>query len=718
MILVSDIIGEVEQVTGRCDQDYLFGLLTRAVETLARKANPTGAPTAGAPWDPMLIYVDLPVQQDYFVFLPYQVEKPLRININGNPSFTHSPLYEFTQNGPGSNDLEAGWQWQDRLTSPIQRRWPRGAYTISAVSDSEADTSLNLTIKVRGRSRSDYIITLPITPAGTLVVSSPQPVYGVIEVVKPPTVGTVTLSAGPYILANYYPSVTLPEFSCIKLSQRAVGVRMLARRKTMPITSLLDVIPLNSSQAVINQCQAIKYQDEVHLDLAAPYEQQAVTYLAEEQAARNQYAAAAAASEVASALNLTIGQRDTVIVADIYDSAAQIFGLIGRQKILDGITSTMEILYNKCQYWDQLVGVVTLRADQDYYIALPRYVDTILAMNVNRTIGAYHSPWFEFSYAGLGEFGDLQQDSAGWQPWSQLAAQQGSTRALAWPFSTGNGGVVGINGTNRLSKGWEEVGSTPLAFRLRGPAQLYAQPELGQDNGARVTVYGYYKENPVLNNRGGWGVDIPCYANRFTPSKQIFDRVERVTKDPTYGFINLFATNPFLDPTVAIGTDPTSCPTPGYPQEIPPACYPPGPGDPTAQTDFVSMYWPWDTEPLYRLIRVGTMCKRVRIRYKKNWAKISQLTDPLHVRSREAIKLAMTAVHSMGTGGLGGGAQGAASSAQNFAFMPTAGVQIAMDQLQLAVQLLDDEWSARNPHATISIQWPRGTYGNSFAQIM
>lgn len=718
MILVSDIIGEVEQVLGRCDQAYLFGVLTRAVETLARKMNPTGAPTAGAPWDPLLIYVDLPTQQDYFVFLPYQIEKPLKININGNPSFTHSPLYEFTQNGPGSNDLEAGWQWQDRLTSPIQRRWPRGAYTLSAISDSEADTKLNLTIKVRGRSRSDYIITLPITPFGAIATYSSL-VYGVIEVVKPPTVGTVTLSAGPYILANYYPGVTLPEFSCIKLSQKAVGVRMLARRKTMPITSLLDVIPLNSSQAVINQCQAIKYQDEVHMDLAAQFEQQAVTYLSEEQAARNQYAAAAATTEVATALNLTIGQRDTVITADVYDEAARIFGFIGRQRILDRITSTMEILYNKCQYWDQLVGVVTLRADQDYYIALPRYVDTILAMNVNRTIGAYHSPWFEFSYAGLGEFGDLQNDSAGWQPWSQLAQQQGSTNAFVYPYSSGYASG-GINGSNRLSKGWEEVGSTPLAFRLRGPAALYAQPELGQDNGARITVYGYYQENPVLNNRGQWGVDIPCYSNRFTPSKQIFDRVERVTKDPTYSFINLYATNPFLNPTIPIASDPTSCPQPGFPQEIPPACVAPGPGDPTGQTDFIAMYWPWDTEPLYRLIRVGTMCKRVRIRYKKNWMKISQLTDPLHVRSREAIVLAMVAVNAMRTGGLGGssggGAQGGAAG--NFAFMPTAGVSIAMDQLQLAVQLLDDEWSARNPHATISLQWPRNTYGNSFPQIM
>jgi hypothetical protein len=160
MILVSDIIGEVSQVLGRCDQTYLFSVLTRAVETLARKAC-----AVSITFDPLMIYVDLPVQQDYYVFLPYQIEKPIRVNINGNPTFSRPPLYEFTLNGPGSNDLEAGWQWQERLTGPIQRKWPRGAFQLRAISDSEADTELDLTIKVRGRSRTDYIITLPIAPA-------------------------------------------------------------------------------------------------------------------------------------------------------------------------------------------------------------------------------------------------------------------------------------------------------------------------------------------------------------------------------------------------------------------------------------------------------------------------------------------------------------------------------------------------------------------------
>jgi hypothetical protein len=573
------------------------------------------------------------------------------------------------------------------------------------------DIGLNLHIKVRLVDSNDIYIDLPIAPASTTPVQSAKAVYGVLEVVKPATIGTVTLSSGALPLAHYYPDVTFPEFSVIKLSQRALSVRMLARRKTSKIVSLLDVIPLNSAQAILMMAQAIKYYDEVHFDLAGAAEAQAVVFLNEEQAARNQYSAAAAASEVTTALNLTIGQRDVVIVSDIYDEACRIFGFIGRQKVFDRITSTMELLYNKCQYWDGLVGVVTIRADQDYYVALPRYIDTILALNVNRTIGSYKSPWFEFSYAGSGEFGDIYQNSEKWIPWPQLAATQGTT-AVA-PFGVGISGYVSVNGTNRASNGWEEQGTTPIAFRLRGPSFLYAQPVITSDNDALITVYGFDPEdNPILNAQGQWGVVIPCQSGSFTPAPYVFSRIERVTKDPTLGFINLFAVNALFNPAAVVPIDSIVpiCPLPGCPPEIPPACItPPGPVNPVGQTDWIAMYWPQDIEPQYRLLRVGTMCKRIRVRYKRNWTKIENLTDPLHVRSREAIILAMSGVATMRTGGGGSSVS---------PFMPTAPVQIATDQIDMAVTLLDDEWRSRSPNATIQLQWSRNTYGNAFPQIL
>jgi hypothetical protein len=706
MILVNDIIGEVSQCLGRCDQPYLFSVIQRAVETLARKA--CSAPGA-VTWDPMTTYLELPVQRGYYIYLPHQIEKPIAININGNPSFAHNNLYRFVQNGPGDSEMEAGWQWRDELTSPIQRRFPRGQYQLNAVSDSEDDIGLTMNVKIRGLQQGDYVIPVPITAAGAATSPTPQFATGVIEVVKPATLGTVTLFAGPYVLAYYYPNITLPEFSCIKLSQKAASVTMFARKKTMQIMSLLDVIPLNSAQAVITQCQTIKYIDETHFDMAAVTEALAVQYLTEEQTARNQYLQQATTSQVTTALNLTIGQRDSLIVADIYDDACTIFGPIGRTKVFDRITSTLEVVYNSCQYWDGLVGVATLHSDDDYYVSLPRYVDTILAMNINRQVGPYRSPWFEFSYAGQGEFGDLRQNDGNWVPWNQLAITEGSTNAIVNPYSTGYCGPNSVNGSNRSARGWEEVGSTPLAFRLKGPAQLYAQPELGQDNGARLTIYGYLDGVPVVNSRGEWGVEIPCYVGRTTPCKSIFDQIERVSKDPTYGFINLFATNPYVGqscPPRPFPVNPPNCPP-----VPPPNCNPTVPIGPitNCQTQFVSMFWPWDTEPMYRLIRVGTMCKRVRVRYKKNWLKISQLTDPIHIRSREAIIQALGAIATMRLG--------ANNSQDASTFMPTAPITIAQQQLQLAAKMVDDEWRARFPNSTITLQWSTRTFGPAFPQI-
>jgi hypothetical protein len=678
-VLVGDIYAEIQQVTGKCSQSYLFQVLTRAIETLSRKSCATSIT-----WDPLMTYLDLPVQNDYYVFLPPQIEKPIKININSNPAFSHSQLYEFTMNGPGSNDLEAGWQWQDRGTGCIQRRFPRDRLFLYASSDSEADTALSLHIRVRLRDRREIYIDLPITPLGATPTPSSVQVVDVLEVVKPITQGNIKLRAGHYVLAYYTPEMTLPQFHQVKLSQRAVMVRMLARKRTTQITSLLDVIPLNSAQAIKMMVQAIKYYDEVHYDLGQAAEQLAVTFLSEEQAARNIYSQAAATTEMASALNLTIGQRDTVIVADIYDEACRIFGFLGREKIFDRITSTLELLYNKSQ-WDGLIGYVDIRSDDDFYVALPRYVDQVLALNVNGSRGTFHNKWFEFNLNSLGEFCDQRQDPRNWVEWDQLPTVEKIARH-GWDYCT----TSGMLRNNRPPYGWEEVGETPLAYRLKGPSQLVAVPELAQDNNAIITVYGYDEfDQPVINKNGTWGVQIPCRKNSITPGRGIANmrRIERVSKEPTYGFISLYAINPFY---VA----------PEQP------VYPPVPAQP--QMEFLSLYWPQDTEPMYKLIRIGTFCKRVRIRYRKNYLKVSNLTDPIHVRSREAVCLAMTGLAAMKQGG-GGSAS---------AFMPTAGVQIASDQLNMAVDLLDDEWRVMHPHESIQIQWDRRVYGNSFEQIL
>jgi hypothetical protein len=67
-------------------------VLTRAVEYLANKGD----------WDVLKGYVDLPIQNQNLVVLPWQVETPLKFTINNVPAFSKDRLYEFTLNGFGS----------------------------------------------------------------------------------------------------------------------------------------------------------------------------------------------------------------------------------------------------------------------------------------------------------------------------------------------------------------------------------------------------------------------------------------------------------------------------------------------------------------------------------------------------------------------------------------------------------------------------------------
>jgi hypothetical protein len=242
-------------------------------------------------------------------------------------------------------------------------------------------------------------------------------------------------------------------------------------------------------------------------------------------------------------------------------------------------------------------------------------------------------------------------------------------------------------------------------------------PELAQDNNAVITVYGQDERGePIVTKSGNWGTRIPCRKNSQIPSKHIFSRIERVIKQPTYGFVSLWAVNPYA-PQVNLldGGQPQFPSSLGLAGGVlldntvaaPPVSPPPG-GGAWPQTQFLSLYWPQDTEPMYRQIRVGAFCKRIRVRYRKNYLKVNDLSDPIHVRNRTAVVLAMTGLAAMKSGG---------GQAMN-TFMPTAGVQIASDQLNLAVDMLNDEWRVMHPQEGIQLQWDRRIYGNAFEQIL
>ena len=506
MIVVSQVIGQVGRALGTCDEDYIYDVLTRAVELLANKPTQTGVC-----WDPLLIYVDIPVVNGYYVCLPPIVEKPIKININKQPAFSRNQFFEFSLNGPGSMDPEAGYQWQDRGWKPLQKLWPLSGSQFIIMSTDSRDNNTQVRLHLpnaEGPGLDGWIIA-------TVGISG-GPINTPIEVVKPVTYGTLQLYAAPFItpdrlVAQWAPEVLYPQFEWIKLSQTAVCCKILARRRTYILSQPTDVIPLSNRQAIITACVAIKSYDTLNWDDGATAEQNALRFLEEDQGARNLFQRVMQAAETSPTLNLSINTRDFIIAADLYDSACDIFGPIGQQKLFDRMTEAIELLANYSN-WDPLIGYVDIQTWDSFYVTLPQYVDQVLSVNVNKSRGAFRNQWHEFHMNGLGQDND-NADSVG---------------------------------SNRPCGGWEEVGEMPCAFPLISPSYLVASPVSATDNGTSIRAYGIDPNDlPVYGTDGQLGAAITCEQNGFdiTGQQLPFKRVDRIVLGTPQSFIQLYATD-------------------------------------------------------------------------------------------------------------------------------------------------------------------------------
>jgi hypothetical protein len=505
MIIVSEVLQAVGRVLGTCDTDYTYDVLTRAIELLANKPTRTNVL-----WDPMLVYVDLPMVSGYYVCLPPHVEKPIKVNISKQPAFTRNQFYEFSMNGPGSMDPESGWSWQDRGWKALQKPWPSGGQQLLIMSSNGNDNNTVVRVHAINQDQSQTWLDVPIGTA------TAQKIYGIYEVSKPVTQGDLTVYASAYILepsiVAVWPAATLyPQFEWIKLSQTGVACKMLCRRRTYKITSPADVIPLSNRQAIIVACVAIKAYDTLNWDDGATAEQNALRFLDEDQAARNLFQRVSNAAETNTTLNLNINTRDSIIVADVYDHACDIFGPISQGKIFDRITEAIELLANQGN-WDPLIGYVDINTFDSFYVTLPQYVDQILAINVNKSTGTFRNQWHEFNMDGLGQDNDY-------------ADQVGS---------------------NRPCGGWEEVGEFPCAFPLWSPSYLVATPMNVADNGTSIRAYGIDPTDlPIYGGDGNLGCLITCEQGSYDISDQQlpFKRIDRIVLGNPNGFIQLYATD-------------------------------------------------------------------------------------------------------------------------------------------------------------------------------
>jgi hypothetical protein len=505
MIVASDVITQVQRVLGTCDPEYTYDVLTRAIELLANKPTKTSVL-----WDPLLVYLDVPVVNGYYICLPQHVQKPIKININKQPAFTRNQFFEFTMNGPGSQDPESGWSWQDRGWRPLQKPWPPSGNNIFINSSEAADNALQVLVHAVNEDGSTSWITVQIGTAGPFI-------YGILEASKPVTQGILSVYASQYIIqsalvAQWQPADLCPWFEWIKLSQTGVSAKILARRRTYAITQPTDIIPLSNRQAIITACIAIKAYDTLNWDDGATAEQNALRFLDEDQGARNLFQRVSNIAETMPILNLTIGTRDVLTVADLYDAACDIFGPIGQPKLFDKFTEAIELMSNMSN-WDPLIGYVDIVTWDSFYLTLPQYVDQVLAINVNKSTGSFRNQWFEFSMDGLGQDND-NADSVG---------------------------------SNRPCGGWEEVGEMPCAFPLWAPSYIVATPVNGVDDNTPIRVYGIdVNDLPIYSKTDrNLGARITCEQNSFDISDQQlpFKRIDRVVIGEPQSFIQLYATD-------------------------------------------------------------------------------------------------------------------------------------------------------------------------------
>jgi len=505
MIIVSDVIDQVGRVLGTCDPSYTYDVLTRAVELLANKPTKTGVC-----WDPLLVYVDIPVVNGYYVCLPPHIEKPIKINLDRQPAFTRNQFFEFSMNGPGTMDPEAGWSWQDRGWRALQKPWPPSGAPFLIISSNAQDNGTQVLINAINPDQSTTWLTAIIGTVGPTI-------SGVLEVSKPATQGTLSLYASnaatpTALVANWAPDVLYPQFEWIKLSSNAVACKILARRRTHKLSQPTDVIPLSNRQAVITAAIAVKAYDTLNWDDGSTAESNALRFLEEDQAARNLFQRISNAAETSPTLNLTINTRDAIICADVYDAACEIFGPIGQPKIFDRITEAIELGANLSN-WDPLIGYVDIATWDSFNVTLPQYVDQVLAINVNKTQGMFRNQWFEFHLNGLGQDND-------------------------------NADIVG---SNRPCGGWEEVGEMPCAFPLAAPSYLVAAPVNAVDNGTSVRAYGIdIYDLPIYGTDGNLGAVISCEQDSFDISGQPgapFKRVDRIVIGTPQSFLQLYATD-------------------------------------------------------------------------------------------------------------------------------------------------------------------------------
>jgi hypothetical protein len=267
-MLVREIIGDVREVVGQCDQEKLFDRLSDAIIMLAESGDGL--------WDGLVAEMTLSVDKG-IATLPPDVLKPIQINFEEDPTFPKNRWFQYHINGPGSNKV-SHTSWQDAGTAPTIRD-PQGA-TQLRLSVENPDVGVIVILDVTDQDANRQ--TISVTTAG-LLTNLPFPVLQVHAVSKPATQGRVFLEGTDATLyGDYGPKETNPRYRRIRVPE-VNNLRMIYRRVTNRVSSLDDFIPLQNRLAIVQAVRAVHFRYQNNLPEAVNAQADAIQLLVKAQ---------------------------------------------------------------------------------------------------------------------------------------------------------------------------------------------------------------------------------------------------------------------------------------------------------------------------------------------------------------------------------------------------------------------------------------------------
>jgi hypothetical protein len=489
---VADIFTDAKKTCANVDTVTVLGFISDAIEILSNK---------GA-WDARKVYLSLPIQAQNLVTLPSFVESALKVNIDNTPTFSRDRIYEFSLNGPGSTTQRTDFSWEDRGFVPTLVSITPGSRMIVAAS--AADVGLKVVVSGLDSNNKEISETILI---GASNVASVNTYSSLLNVSKDVTTNQILLYSNPSLdgvtlgnlLSTYNPFETDGKYRQIRLSKTGLTARMLVIRKTSRVNSQDDFIPVVSRYGLLLMIKALMAYGRTDKDTGAAYEELAIQKTTEAQQSQTSFAELAKSTEMDSPRGLNYNNRDSIIVADIYDEACMIVGPLGQLKVFDKITEAVEALHNKGN-WDGLVGYVDILTDgTNTYVTLPRYVESPIAINLGGMPMFMQNKWFEFHLNGPGSSCD------------------------------------------DLVRAWQWVGDTRTSNPLTYVVQITAIPDNSVDDGKSITIYGLDDVQKQLMTGTNVGYTFTMDHTKVLPlvNDQKISRIDRIVRDPTSGFVRL-----------------------------------------------------------------------------------------------------------------------------------------------------------------------------------